>query len=169
MASVAIQKRPGASESDVSLLEENQNVFDRLRKRAYALFQRRGGAFGSDLDDWFAAERELLNLPQSDLTEDEKGFRLKASVPGLKAKDLEVTVTPRELLVRGRSETEEKREEGEALISERCHNEVFRRYTLPSPIDVDKASAKVDEGLLTVDLPKAPQRKLAVAEKGKAA
>lgn len=170
MPSIAVQKKPEAGESSIlSLFDETRQAFDRLQKRAYELFEQRGGAFGRDLDDWFAAERELFNLPASDLAEDEGAFHLRAAVPGMNARDLEVTVTPRELLVRGKCETERKREEGKTVFSERSHNEILRRYSLPAEIEADKAQAKVEDGLLTVDMPKAAVRQVPVAEKGKAA
>ena len=170
MPSVAVQKKPGAAEASIwGLFGETQQAFERLQKRAYELFQQRGGALGRDLDDWFAAERELFNLPASDLTEDEGAIHLKAAVPGMKATDLEVTVTPHELLVRGKADTEQKREEGKTVLSERCHNEIFRRYTLPAEIDAEKAQAKVEDGLLMVDMPKSALRNVPVSEKSKAA
>lgn len=155
MAEVRVQKVPQATAPVWTMFEDTKRIFNQLQSRAYGLFKERNGANGSPLDDWFRAEHELFNIPPSDLTEDEKAYHLAASVPGLQGKDVEVTATPHELVVRGSSEKESKREEGQAVISERCHNETFRRYELSSPIDVDKVAAKVEDGVLRVEMPKA--------------
>ena len=50
------------SEEDMDLLLKHEAVpHDALARRAYEIFQRRGGAPGRDLDDWLQAERELLS------------------------------------------------------------------------------------------------------------
>jgi HSP20 family protein len=165
MANVKIETRPEGREPAVSLMEETRELFDRLQKRAFSLFQQRGSQLGRELDDWFEAERELFNIPPSDLVETDGGFHLTAGVPGLEAKDLEITVTPRELLIRGKSEAEKKREEGKAHIEERCHNEIFRRYALPAAVEVEKVTANVEKGLLTMEMPKAAVRQIPVSAK----
>jgi HSP20 family protein len=159
MEHVAIQKRPEAKEPVLALFEETRKIFDELQKKAYGLFKERNGAPGSPLDDWIRAEREMFNLPASDLTETDGELRLKAAVPGMKAADLDITATPHELLVRGESESEQQSGEGETRMSELCHNSVFRRYALPAEIEVDKVTAKVADGMLTIQMPKAKLRK----------
>ena len=46
---------------------DNMNDADAVARRAYEIYQRRGGDHGADLDDWLAAERELKPGP-SDVT-----------------------------------------------------------------------------------------------------
>lgn len=41
-------------------LQENGDLHARIAERAFALYHRRGGHHGQDLEDWFAAEREVL-------------------------------------------------------------------------------------------------------------
>jgi hypothetical protein len=67
------QKRPAASEAAVAAILPNGEVapngssrsngnspsFEEIQRRAYELFEARGGTHGCDLDDWFAAEQEL--------------------------------------------------------------------------------------------------------------
>ena len=52
------------SEEDMALLRgrealEGERLREAIARRAYELYQRRGGAHGRDLDDWLQAEREL--------------------------------------------------------------------------------------------------------------
>lgn len=154
MSDVTVQKVPQATAPVWVMFDDTKRIFDQLQSKAFGIFQQRGGISGRAMDDWFRAERELFNVPASDLTETEGAYHLVASVPGLEGKDIELTATPHEIVVRGSSECESKREEGATLISERCHNEVFRRYELAAPIDVEKVSAKVAEGVLRVEIPK---------------
>ena len=46
-----------------SILDEMNQMQDRIMRRAYDLFEQGGHFFGRDLDDWLQAERELLWRP----------------------------------------------------------------------------------------------------------
>lgn len=59
--------RPRASRKPNGSADEGFNDADAVAKRAYEIYQRRGGGHGADLDDWLEAERELKRGP-SDVT-----------------------------------------------------------------------------------------------------
>lgn len=154
METVAVTKKPEATQPAWALSKETQKLFDEIQQRAYSLFQQRGGAGGSELDDWFRAEREAFDVPASELVEDDKAFHIQAAVPGLEAKDVKVTATPAEVLIRGEKSTRNKKKDGNVHLSEFTQKSIFRRFALPSQVDVDSVKAKVENGLLTVDAPK---------------
>jgi hypothetical protein len=59
-----MSQSPTITISDPSLLDSpstNDNVDPRIAERAYELWQHRGGHHGQDLEDWLAAEREVLS------------------------------------------------------------------------------------------------------------
>lgn len=68
MSQIAITRVHDENESP-SVLEELKGLATKIRDRAFALFERRGGAVGSDVDDWLAAERELILSSESELVE----------------------------------------------------------------------------------------------------
>ena len=164
MAKVTIKKQPKATTSIWTLFDETEKVFEALQKKAYGFFEQRGGLDGFDVEDWLRAERELFMLPPSELIEENNTLRLKAAVPGMKAENVEVTATPREIIIRGKTEAEEKREEEKMYFREMSRKEMFRRYELPADVDVDKITAKLEDGMLTVEMPKAEVKPIPIAE-----
>jgi HSP20 family protein len=164
MSNVAIQKRPEETKSVWSLFDDTQQLFNELQQRAFQHFKERGGGDGMELADWFQAEREMLEFPPSELTEDENALHLRAAVPGLKAKDIEVTATPQELVIRGETSERNNGKRGKTRFSEFSEKKMFRRYGLPTRVDVDKISADVKDGMLTIGMPKAePAKKVKIA------
>jgi HSP20 family protein len=157
MSNVAIQKKPEETKSIWSLFEDTQQLLNQL--------QERGGGDGMELQDWLQAEREMLEIPPSELTEDDKTLHLRAAVPGLKAKDIEVTATPQELVIRAETSERNNGKKGKTRFSEFSERRLFRSYGLPARVDVDKISADLQDGMLVIDMPKAePAKKVQVAE-----
>lgn len=157
MSKVQVRKHEEASKPVTALFEDMRKQFDEIRNRAFALFQARGGEDGMDLDDWFRAERDLFQIPASDLVEEDDRVLVRAAAPGLKPDDLKVTVTPHELVVQGESSHRDEKKKGKSHYSELSERKVFRRYALPSPVDPDKTTAKLEDGMLRIEMPKAQQ------------
>jgi HSP20 family protein len=84
---------------------------------------------------------------------------VKASVPGIKPEDIDVSVTGDVLTIRGETASEEKIEQGSYLRQERRFGKFERSLTLPTLVQADKADAKFEHGVLTLTLPKAEQVK----------
>ena len=154
MAKVAIQKHPGVTEPVWSFLNGLRDHYEKIKERAFGLFKQRGGEHGNELDDWLRAERELFEVPSSELAEDDQAIHVRVAVPGLKAGDLEVTATPSELAIRGETTRREEGKKGESRFSEFTQRQMFRRFALPVEIKVERVSAKVEDGMLTIELPK---------------
>jgi HSP20 family protein len=110
---------------------------------------------GSDLDDWLRAEREIVWSPPSELVEGEREVRLRIAAPGLEPKDIHITMLPRTIIVKGETSHRHDREEGAVRLCEFSTNSLLRRFDLDSPIDVDRASASLDQGILQIVAPKA--------------
>ncbi len=96
---------------------------------------------------------ELLG-PPVDLSETDTEIIVKAAVPGLKPEDLEVSVDDGLLTIRGEVR-EEKREEGARhYYRELRYGRFERSIRLPAPVDESRAEAKLEQGILTIRLPK---------------
>ena len=165
MANVPVQKVEEDKPALTPVLEGMKATFDKIRKRAFELFERRGGEPGFDLEDWLRAEHELFWVPQAELTETEAEFKLKVGVPGFEAKDLDITAQPYEILIQGGTEkTEEKTEEGMAY-SEFGAKSLYRRFVFQTPVDVGSVAATVEKGMLIIAAPKKKEagKKIAVA------
>ena len=91
--------------------------------------------------------------PLVDIESTDDGYVIRAEMPGVEKSDLEITVDNGELMILGRRKPTEFTAE---LIYREIEPHDFRRvYELDPSIDTTKVSAKIDDGVLTVRLPKA--------------
>ncbi|NEK42728.1 Hsp20 family protein [Rhizobium leguminosarum] len=93
-----------------------------------------------------------------DLVESEKAFELSAELPGVDAKDLDVTLADGVLTIKGeKNETKEEKEK-DYYLSERRYGSFHRSLELPRGVDSEKIEANFSNGVLKVSLPKTPER-----------
>jgi hypothetical protein len=124
--------------------ERHQEIIQStVAKRAYEIFEQRGRQHGSDLDDWAAAEKELL---RDDFDGDTSKFRFLIECP----RDPEVTtvlsLTTHSLIVfRSRARHVGEGNNGPDVLSV---------HTLPEEVDPALADVKTVEGLLHVRIPR---------------
>jgi HSP20 family protein len=84
---------------------------------------------------------------------------VKASLPGVKPEDIEISVTGQVLTLRGEAR-EEKEEKGDSWYRrERRQGSFARQFTLPVDVDSAKAHAEFEHGVLRLTLPKADAAK----------
>ena len=92
--------------------------------------------------------------PQVDIKEEADRYLVRADIPGVDPKDIEITLDSGMLTIRG-SRVEEDKEEREGYRRvERFSGEFFRRFSLPDVADVAKVSAHADKGVLEIAIPK---------------
>ncbi len=103
-------------------------------------------------------KESVASLPL-DVVENENEFVVKASVPGVKPEDVEITVHGDTLTIRGQTQVEEEKKGETWHLRERRFGAFQRSLSLPVPIDSDKANASYDHGVLTLTLPKAEAAK----------
>jgi HSP20 family protein len=171
MATIAVQKVKETEGAPVPpLLDEMRRMLSDVERKAFELFQHRGAALGHALDDWLQAERETLAAPPAELIETSSGFTLRMAIPGFSAKQVQVTATPQELIVKAEHASREAGDDERLCWSELPHNgRACRRVPLPTSIDIGKVTATLDDGMLLVRAAKsaAPQsREVAVAATG---
>lgn len=160
MAQINVQKAANPDDRKLPIFEEIEQMTQKIRDRAFAIFAGRGFNEGQALSDWLAAEHELC-WPTSELLEHDQDFALSMAMAGFQPKDIAVTATPRELIVQAKTEAasgDKSKSGGEQVCwSEFRSNEVYRRVELPAEIDVDKVSAQYEHGMLKVLAPKCKQ------------
>jgi HSP20 family protein len=158
MSHVAVQKVADPDKMPLSLSDSMQRVFDQINEKAFSLFRRGGSTHGHAIDDWLKAERELFQIPESELVEKDKEFLLQIAAPGFEVKDLEITALPDSIVVKGEATKESEKKEGKVYFSDFSNKQLYRRYALPSAIDVDKTVATLENGMLKVVAQKAEAR-----------
>ena len=90
-----------------------------------------------------------------DVAEKEDAFVVKASVPGVPAEDVEVTLTDNVLTIKGEMKADKEINEENYHLRERRFGSFVCSVTLPTAVDADKIEAVNENGVLTVTLPKA--------------
>lgn len=140
-----------------STFDEIERMQDRIMRRAYEIFSANGGIFGRECADWLEAERELVWKPAIELEEKDDEFRLQVAVPGVDPKDIDIEVTPEDILVKADVHHEHKEKKGEVYACEFAAGNVFRSIHLPKKIDVDKVKAEFKNGMLTLKAPVAEE------------
>lgn len=158
MSAVPVQKFP-KNEAAASFFKRVDSLFDEIRKRAFSLFEQREFRVGRDIvDDWLAAEHEILWQPPVDLVENDTRFHVRVAAPGFQAKEIAVTALPQAIFVEAESEEMKEDTEGETRLSELASRKVYRKIDLPAPIDVDKTTANLENGVLELEAVKAGER-----------
>lgn len=99
-----------------------------------------------------------IRLPL-DVTEDDDGYTVKASLPGMDPADLEISFSENTLTVQGETQGESVEEGARWHLRERSFGRFARSITMPAAINADDISADYEEGVLTLTLPKADEVK----------
>src|SRR5215210_7292697 len=98
-------------------------------------------------------------LPPVDLCESGECVTVRVELPGVRAEHLEVSLTNEELRVRGRKRKGAPRGVTRHLCSERSFGQFARTIPLRWPVRRDAAAAALEDGVLTVRLPKLRERR----------
>lgn len=96
-----------------------------------------------------------------DVSEDDDAVVIKADLPGLEEKDLDVSWDDGILTIKGerKSESEEKDEKTKYHLIERSYGSFQRSLSLPANVDDGKIRAKFENGVLEIEAPKKPETK----------
>lgn len=97
---------------------------------------------------------EPLGDPAVDVAETDDAYIVKASVPGIKPDDLDISVTGNTLTIKGEVEDEETISEEQYHIRERRYGSFARTINLPVPVNADSVVATYEDGVLTLTAPK---------------
>lgn len=106
---------------------------------------------------FFRPVRMDKELPQfkMDVKEDDKAYTVHADLPGVKKEDIHVSIEGNTVSISAETRTETEQKEGEKVLKrERTYGKVFRSFSLGSDIDEGAASAKYNDGVLELMLPK---------------
>ena len=126
-----------------------EREFDRIFREAFSpLFTEREGELSTRA--W---------APAVDIFETEDNIVLKAEVPGVEPKDVEVRVEDNTLYLKGERKFEKETKEENYHRIERSYGSFARSFALPNSIDGEKVAAEYKDGLLTLTLPKREEAK----------
>lgn len=122
---------------------------------------RRRGDF--DFDRFFNGlldlDRSGRTVAATDLYETEDGYGLEVELPGFADAELDVTVDRGVLTISGARAVEEEETGRTYHVRERRNDRFTRSFALPASIRGEDVAARLDAGVLTVELPKSPEAK----------
>lgn len=141
-------------------LEDIEKMFDDL-------LQRRWPALGRwEWPKWPELSEMLeRRAPSVDIVDRDKEIVVRAEVPGIDKKDLDVSIADRMLTIKGSSRSEQKDERDDYFRHEIKSGTFSRSVLLPAEIEASKAKASFKDGVLELNLPKAQptiRKKIAV-------
>ena len=120
------------------------------------------GLFESIFRD-FPFRESLLHgengLPAVDVLEKNGNLILKAELPGMEEKDIELTLEGSVLTLKGQRKLDEKEERDNYRRIESYYGSFSRSFSLPDTADRDKIKADYKNGVLTITMPKAENTK----------
>src|SRR5688572_30497952 len=112
--------------------------------------------FRRELDQTFdAAASDASWSPAVDIHEEAKQFVVRADLPGVTAKDIEITAEKGVLSLRGARNFEQKSDDGHYSRIERVSGKFVRSFTLPENVATDAIKAQFKDGVLELTIPKA--------------
>ena len=108
-----------------------------------------------DLD--FNLDLQTAFTPSFDIRETSEGYVFEADMPGIKEEDLDLHLAGNRLTVTGKRESASRRESDTFFTMERSFGSFSRSFNLPDGVDGTKVQAELNNGVLTLRLPKLPE------------
>jgi HSP20 family protein len=128
-------------------MDEAQNRFNPFFLAGFPNRMGSGEIHSLTVADW---------SPEIDISEDDRGYLLKADLPEMKKDDVRVTVEDGILCVSGERKTEKEDQKRKFHRTERSFGNFRRSFTLPADADSTKVTAEFCDGVLKVHLPTTP-------------
>ena len=93
-------------------------------------------------------------MPSVDVLDRDNEILVKANLPGVEKKDIDISLTKSSVTIKGLTSHEEKEEKGDYYRCEISKGSYMRTLALPADVDDKKAKAKFKDGVLELTLPK---------------
>ncbi len=110
---------------------------------------------GKSLSDYTTS----FQKPLADIMETEKSIIIITDLPGVKKEDIDIDISEDAIDIVAKFADEIEEEDANYIRKERSYGETRRSLSLPTKIDVKKATAKFNDSILTVKLPKMEEKK----------
>lgn len=130
--------------------------WERLSRRAAAAITRFHPKHGEDAAQ-DAVPSAGWGVLAAEVFDDDDKVVVRLEAPGMDRSDFDLEIVDGHLLVRGEKRYQQERREGRYYITECAYGSFERALPLPTAVEADKASARYENGVLQVEIPKAPE------------
>ena len=125
-----------------------------LRQAMDKLFEEGAGRLAR-----LAPGGEVTLTPLVDIYETSDKVGIKAAMPGVKPEDIDINITPDAVVIKGETKSEREIKEENYVRKESQYGTFARTISLPPGLKIDKAEATIENGMLTLEIPKAEEVK----------
>ena len=131
----------------------------RLMERVFGEFPQRGWMrpWRAEWPAW--AEMPELRMAKVDVIDRDEDVLVRAELPGVEKKDLEISTSDTTVTIKATMRREEKEEKGDYYRCEISRGSFARTVALPAEVESDKAKASLKDGVLELTLPKVAKSK----------
>jgi HSP20 family protein len=141
-------KRSAGTEPGLATLADFRSEMNRLFE---GFFSRPLAA-----PSWFDTVEPGQWLPAVDMAETDSGIRVRAELPGIDPKDVDVSVSEDRLVISGEKKSATEGTSNGWTHRESTYGSFMRSIPLPESVDPETVTARYDKGVLTVELAKSP-------------
>lgn len=144
----------------MNIFDEMERMFENFSANHWLRPSRQNLSLFNDISTSFDTV-----MPDVDVIDRDGEIIVKAVLPGVDKKDLDVSITKNSVTIKGETHHEEKEEKGDYYRCEISKGSYMRTLALPAEVNEDKAKAKFKDGMLELTLPKievAHRRKVTV-------
>ncbi|MGC9516821.1 MAG: Hsp20/alpha crystallin family protein [Methanomicrobiales archaeon] len=152
---------PKKSEEPLEIEEKIEEGKGKLEKRKTVAEKMLEDMVGSIKDMQIEVEKRIsdyantsFSKPSMDVIETDDSIIIKTDLPGVSKEDININLTDDSIDIQAKFEEELEVSEANYIKKERKYGEARRSMVLPSKIKVKEATAKFNNGILTVELPK---------------
>ena len=136
-------------------LEKGRTTAQKIFEDMISTFRDKQGDFEKAMSDYTASSAKLA----MDVVETDNDIIVKADLPGVKKEDIVIDLTEDSLEIMAIFEDESEFKGENFIKKERRYGESKRSISLPKMVKIDEASAKFDNGVLTVTIPKEEKKR----------
>ena len=123
--------------------------------------------FFDDSDFWMTNRKRNVTAPAVNVLDEEKDYKVEVAAPGMTKDDFQIRIdNDNNLVISLEKKTETKEDDkkdakkaGKYLRREFSYSHYQQAFTLPDNIDKEKITAKMEHGVLTIDIPKTEPQK----------
>ena len=134
----------------VNSAEQNRRIDEVIARRAYEIFESRGGSGWHELEDWRQAETDVRSTLCFGRTSSDDSLVVGCDVAGFKEGSVEIWVAPRQMTICGRPLRHKEQVSSSAHVYQ---GTVFRMIALPIEIEPSRATLHLKRRFMEIHLP----------------
>lgn len=149
--SVPVKQEPARTEPQHLLtpFEDMEKMFEDFFPRSWLRRYKHDWPSFGNLNQPFHGQ-----MPKVDIIDRDNEVFIRAELPGVDKKDIDISMTDSSVTIKGETRKEEKQEKGDYYRCETLRGSYTRTLSLPAEVNSDKSTAVFKNGILELTLPK---------------